>query len=134
MTHEPLPEPVTALPGEVDAGDEPVQQDFGIDPLAVRHTDHYRWEYVKTFAEKWDELIDWERRAEGEGDFFLENTEAPRRPPGGVSICWAFWTRAASDRWRPTGTSPGTDIKLIERRPLRWRTFPHRSRAAGGGE
>jgi glycine/sarcosine N-methyltransferase len=49
-----------------------VQQDFGIDPLSVRHTDHYRREYVKTFAEKWDELIDWERRAEGEGDFFLE--------------------------------------------------------------
>ena len=45
-----------------DAGDEPVQQDFGIDPLAVRDTDHYRREYVTTFAEKWDELIDWERR------------------------------------------------------------------------
>ena len=72
LTHKPLPEPVIALPGEVDAGDEPVQQDFGIDPLAVRHTDHYRREYVKTFAEKWDELIDWERRAEGEGDFFFE--------------------------------------------------------------
>ena len=63
LTHEPLPEPVTALPGEVDARDEPVQQDFGIDPLAVRDTDHYRREYVTTFAEKWDELIDWERRA-----------------------------------------------------------------------
>ena len=46
LTHKPLPEPVIALPGEVDAGDVPVQQDFGIDPLAVRHTDHYRREYV----------------------------------------------------------------------------------------
>jgi SAM-dependent methyltransferase len=72
LTDKLFPEPAIARPGEVDAGDEPVQQDFGIDPLAVRHTDHYRREYVKTFAEKWDELIDWERRAEGEGDFFLE--------------------------------------------------------------
>lgn len=47
------------------------EQIFGSDPLAVRETDHYQAEYVGSFAEKWDELINWERRAEGEGDFFI---------------------------------------------------------------
>lgn len=47
------------------------EQTFGPDPLAVRDTDHYQEEYVPGFAEKWDELIDWEKRAEGEGDFFI---------------------------------------------------------------
>lgn len=47
------------------------EQVFGEDPTAIRETDHYQYEYVMTFAEKWDELIDWDRRAEGEGDFFI---------------------------------------------------------------
>jgi glycine/sarcosine N-methyltransferase len=47
------------------------RQDFGTDPLAVRDTNHYRAEYVHSFVEKWDELIDWDRRAESEGDFFI---------------------------------------------------------------
>lgn len=46
------------------------EQDFGPDPVAVRDTEHYRLEYVLNLAQKWDELIDWRRRAEGEGDFF----------------------------------------------------------------
>jgi SAM-dependent methyltransferase len=48
------------------------RQDYGDDPLAVRETDHYRREYVKTFVEKWDELIDWDARAEAEGQFFID--------------------------------------------------------------
>lgn len=52
--------------------DTEIRQQYGSDPLAVRKTDHYKREYVKSFAEKWDELIDWERRAEGEGDFFIQ--------------------------------------------------------------
>jgi len=48
------------------------RQDYGDDPLKVRGTDHYRAEYVQSFAEKWDDLIDWEARAKGEGDFFID--------------------------------------------------------------
>ncbi len=46
-------------------------QDFGSDPTGVRNTDHYQREYIERFVEKWDELIDWEGRAEAEGDFFI---------------------------------------------------------------
>ncbi|WP_393916742.1 glycine/sarcosine N-methyltransferase [Halostreptopolyspora alba] len=48
------------------------QQRFGDDPLAVRDTDHYKEEYVTGFVDKWDELIDWKRRYESEGRFFVE--------------------------------------------------------------
>ncbi|MFW6059203.1 MAG: class I SAM-dependent methyltransferase [Phycisphaeraceae bacterium] len=41
-------------------------------PIEVRDTDHYTAEYVHSFVEKWDELIDWEKRARTEGDFFIE--------------------------------------------------------------
>lgn len=47
-------------------------QDFGADPLDVRDTDHYQHEYTMTLAEKWDELIDWDSRAESEGNFFID--------------------------------------------------------------
>jgi SAM-dependent methyltransferase len=50
-------------------------QEFGPDPLAVRDTDHYQKEYVDGFADKWDELIDWKSRAEGEGDFFIHTLQ-----------------------------------------------------------
>jgi SAM-dependent methyltransferase len=55
---------------------EAKQQSFGANPTRVRDTDHYQDEYVKTFVEKWDELIDWERRWESEGDFFIEQLRA----------------------------------------------------------
>jgi SAM-dependent methyltransferase len=41
------------------------------DPVTLRDTDQYKEEYVKSFVEKWDDLIDWDRRAESEGDFFI---------------------------------------------------------------
>jgi len=47
-------------------------QDYGDDPLAVRETDKYVGEYVKSFVEKWDELIDWDARARSEGQFFID--------------------------------------------------------------
>jgi SAM-dependent methyltransferase len=47
-------------------------QNYGSDPLSVRETDQYRAEYVKTFVEKWDELIDWDARADSEGKFFID--------------------------------------------------------------
>ena len=46
-------------------------QDFGTDPVAVRDSDHYEQEYIGGFVDKWDDLIDWEGRAEGEGEFFV---------------------------------------------------------------
>jgi len=46
-------------------------QDYGDDPLAVRDTNHYQNEYVHSFVENWDELIDWEGRSKSEGDFFI---------------------------------------------------------------
>ncbi len=48
------------------------EQCFGENPVTVRDTDHYKEEYVKTFVEKWDELIDWDSRAQSEGDFFIK--------------------------------------------------------------
>lgn len=48
------------------------QQHFGSNPVAVRDTDHYQLEYVQSFVEKWDRLIDWELRAKSEGDFFID--------------------------------------------------------------
>lgn len=56
---------------EVDTGLGP-DQEFGDDPLAVRDTEHYQAEYISQFVDKWDELIDWEARAESEGDFFIK--------------------------------------------------------------
>jgi glycine/sarcosine N-methyltransferase len=42
------------------------------EPLDTRQTDHYQEEYVQSFVEKWDELIDWEQRAQSEGRFFIK--------------------------------------------------------------
>ncbi|WP_405662719.1 methyltransferase domain-containing protein [Streptomyces sp. RK9] len=47
-------------------------QKFGENPVEVRETGHYTEEYVPSFVEKWDSLIDWERRAQSEGDFFID--------------------------------------------------------------
>jgi len=50
----------------------PKQQQYGSDPTTVRSTSHYQAEYVQAFVEKWDQLIDWEARAESEGRFFIQ--------------------------------------------------------------
>lgn len=47
-------------------------QVYGDDPLQDRETDLYRGEYIMSFVEKWDELIDWKARAESEGQFFID--------------------------------------------------------------
>jgi SAM-dependent methyltransferase len=47
-------------------------QKYGDDPISVRETDHYQHEYVESFVEKWDELIDWDGRAASEGQFFID--------------------------------------------------------------
>ena len=47
------------------------RQLFGEDPVRVRESDHYKLEYIQSFVEKWDELIDWEQRSRSEGDFFI---------------------------------------------------------------
>ena len=50
----------------------PKKQDFGEKPTKRRESDNYQAEYVKNFVERWDELIDWEARAESEGRFFID--------------------------------------------------------------
>ncbi|MEB3273859.1 MAG: class I SAM-dependent methyltransferase [Prochlorothrix sp.] len=52
--------------------DTKTEQDYGDNPIAVRKTDHYKQEYVEGFVDKWDALIDWEKRAESEGRFFID--------------------------------------------------------------
>lgn len=47
-------------------------QEYGEDPTAVRDTDQYTGEYVRGFVDKWDDLIDWDQRAESEGRFFID--------------------------------------------------------------
>ena len=47
-------------------------QRYSENPLEDRETDKYREEYVMTFVEKWDELIDWQGRAHSEGQFFID--------------------------------------------------------------
>ncbi|MGI8738325.1 MAG: class I SAM-dependent methyltransferase [Gammaproteobacteria bacterium] len=42
------------------------------DPLAIRRSENYQQEYVHSFVDKWDELIDWDSRAESEGRFFID--------------------------------------------------------------
>ncbi|WP_363320485.1 class I SAM-dependent methyltransferase [Pseudonocardia sp.] len=59
-------------PGAARLGSVGTVQRFGDEPLDVRETDHYTKEYVQTFVEKWDELIDWRRRYAGEGSFFVD--------------------------------------------------------------
>jgi SAM-dependent methyltransferase len=40
--------------------------------LAANKSGRYRDEYIPDFVAKWDELIDWDRRAAAEGDFFID--------------------------------------------------------------
>ena len=47
------------------------EQFYGEKPTEVRESDHYHHEYVQTFVEKWDDLIDWDARSQGEGQFFI---------------------------------------------------------------
>ena len=51
---------------------EQQNQDYGQDPTTVRETDKYISEYIGGFVDKWDELIDWNARAESEGRFFID--------------------------------------------------------------
>lgn len=54
----------------------PEQQQFGENPVETRETDQYQNEYVKSFVELWDDLIDWDARADSEGAFFIEQLKA----------------------------------------------------------
>lgn len=47
-------------------------QDFGVNPVEVRESDHYVAEYVHSFVRKWDALINWDARAKSEGEFFIK--------------------------------------------------------------
>ncbi len=47
------------------------ETDYQNNPIAKRDTDQYKGEYVHNFVRKWDDLIDWDARANSEGDFFI---------------------------------------------------------------
>ena len=55
---------------------ECAEQEFGANPIKTRDTDNYQKEYVQAFVEKWDSLIDWDARAESEGQFFIDMLRA----------------------------------------------------------
>ncbi|WP_433873358.1 methyltransferase domain-containing protein [Saccharopolyspora sp. CA-218241] len=65
-------------PGSPDTADlvRREEQVFGDNPLEVRESDHYTHEYVGGFVEKWDDLIDWKKRYESEGTFFIDQLKA----------------------------------------------------------
>ena len=69
-----MTEETDAMPasGNGDAVTAHPAQDFGDDPLQVRESDHYTDEYVEGFVDKWDDLIDWKKRYESEGSFFVD--------------------------------------------------------------
>jgi SAM-dependent methyltransferase len=56
--------------------DDDVRQNYGKTPTEVRETDQYKEEYIRGFVDKWDELIDWNARAESEGDFFIKELKS----------------------------------------------------------
>ena len=56
-------------------------QVYSNNPLGDRETDLYRGEYIMSFVEKWDELIDWTARGESEGQFFIDVLRARARTP-----------------------------------------------------
>ncbi len=62
----------SAAPALPSLHEIPKDQDYGDNPEEVRDTENYQAEYVENFVERWDELIDWEARAEGEGRFFID--------------------------------------------------------------
>jgi SAM-dependent methyltransferase len=49
-----------------------LEQSFKECSSRVKHTEQYQKEYVQSFVEKWDELIDWNARARSEGKFFVD--------------------------------------------------------------
>ena len=51
-------------------------QDYSEDETQDRDSGLYRQEYVMSFVEKWDELIDWNARARSEGKFFIQMLQA----------------------------------------------------------
>ena len=51
-------------------------QNHGEHPLKSRDTELYQQEYIQSFVEKWDELIDWGARADSEGQFFIDILKA----------------------------------------------------------
>lgn len=58
---------------ETDLMNASQEQEYADDPTQVRDTDQYTMEYIHSFVEKWDDLIDWDQRSKGEGGFFIEH-------------------------------------------------------------
>ena len=69
-THRDIPRRVGVCKNNAEL--QSVEQNYSDDPLTDRATDLYRREFVVGFADKWDELIDWDARAKSEGQFFID--------------------------------------------------------------
>jgi len=53
--------------------DDAVDKDVAVQPLDAKGvTVESSCQYSRDVADRWDELIDWEKRAEGEGSFFVD--------------------------------------------------------------
>lgn len=48
------------------------KQDYGNDPVTVRESNKYKDEYIESFVDRWDQLIDWKARSKSEGHFFID--------------------------------------------------------------
>ena len=66
-------------PGIVALKKIPDSQEFGAEPTTVRETNHYQEEYVEKFVDQWDLLIDWQARAESEGQFFIDQLKSHKK-------------------------------------------------------
>ncbi|MFP4144049.1 MAG: class I SAM-dependent methyltransferase [Phycisphaeraceae bacterium] len=56
----------------MDSDASATEQVFGHGAIETRDSDNYAKEYVGGFAQRWDDLIDWDGRAESEGSFFID--------------------------------------------------------------
>ena len=63
----------------------------------TRETDHYKAQYVMGFVDKWDELINWDARAESEGDFFIEQSMTIRFSSKESDLVNFLWKLGSSD-------------------------------------
>ncbi len=60
------------MTGELKPADRDARAIETLAATDTRETGYYQEQYVKSFVEKWDELIDWDARAESEGRFFID--------------------------------------------------------------
>jgi SAM-dependent methyltransferase len=100
-------------------------------PALNRKSDRYQEEYIAAFVAKWDELIDWDRRAASEGSFFIDTLKAHgvqtvldtatgtgfhsvRLRQCGFDVTSADGCETMLERARANGASRGQDLKTVQ--------------------